>query len=208
MDALSAWVGDHGRQPVIAVLSGKPPDRLRFSTAHELGHLLLDHAARGTPGSKEEHEADAFAAELLLPADAARQELTSPVTLSKLMPLKQRWRIALSALARRAHDIEVITERQYRYLLTQISVRGWRKQEPDMGIPREQPRALRQMAELVYGVPVDVRALAADLRLMPSRVLAILEVHAGDVASLDEPSGPRGVVLPLFPDFGGAPSTA
>lgn len=43
--------------------------RLRFTAAHELGHLLLDHkhlkACHGN--TREEREANAFAAELLMP---------------------------------------------------------------------------------------------------------------------------------------------
>lgn len=199
VDALSAWIG---RQPVIALLSGKPADRMRFSTAHELGHLVLDHAGRDATGAREEREADTFAAELLFPSEAAQRELLTPVTLTGLLPLKRRWRIALSALARRAHDVGVITDRQYRYLLTQISIRGWRKEEPNLDIPQERPRAVRQMAELVYGVPVDVRSIAADMRLLPSRVRTILEAHAGDAGTLaDVPV--RGAVLPLFPELGG-----
>lgn len=43
--------------------------RLRFTAAHELGHILLDHklinACHGD--TREEREANAFAAELLMP---------------------------------------------------------------------------------------------------------------------------------------------
>ena len=57
-----------------AILSGKPPDRLRFSTAHELGHLVLDHAAQRAPGAREEQEANAFAAAVLMPAELLREQ--------------------------------------------------------------------------------------------------------------------------------------
>jgi Zn-dependent peptidase ImmA (M78 family) len=56
----------------IWVRSGDAPHRQRFTIAHELGHLLLHEAGaeyrddtfRGTP---KEYEANAFAADLLMP---------------------------------------------------------------------------------------------------------------------------------------------
>src|SRR6185312_2664593 len=45
IDALDAFCAWRDGDPVIAILAGAPGDRLRFSVAHELGHLLL-HATR------------------------------------------------------------------------------------------------------------------------------------------------------------------
>ena len=71
------------KRKVIGVNSFHAPTRQRFTIAHELGHLLLHEtramivdthvyrrdevSSRGT--KKEEREANAFAAELLMPAD-------------------------------------------------------------------------------------------------------------------------------------------
>ena len=66
---------------------------------------------------------------------------------------------------------------------------------------------MRQMAELVYGVPVDVRSIAADLRLLPSRVRSILEAYAGDLNTLEDGLGSgRRAVLSLFPELDGEPA--
>jgi hypothetical protein len=63
--------------------------------------------------------------------------------------------MSITALAHGARDLQLIIERQYRYLFNQLSMSGWRTQEPDAGVPVEKPRAFREMPELVYGMPVD-----------------------------------------------------
>lgn len=59
----------------IFVAPGRGQGRRRFSIAHELGHYLLhrDLIKAGQPlGPKHEHEANEFAAELLMPSEAFR----------------------------------------------------------------------------------------------------------------------------------------
>ena len=59
------------------------PNRQRFSIAHELGHYILDHnpvysdaepEEISTPTSINEREANAFAAELLMPEEWVRED--------------------------------------------------------------------------------------------------------------------------------------
>ncbi len=64
LDAVSQWA--EGGQPLLLVNTRAPGDRRRFSLAHELGHLVM-HDEPGT-GSTQEKQADAFAAEFLMPA--------------------------------------------------------------------------------------------------------------------------------------------
>ena len=45
--AFSAWVGEQSSTPIIVVPLGVSGDRLRFSLAHELGHLVLHASQRG-----------------------------------------------------------------------------------------------------------------------------------------------------------------
>lgn len=178
-DAFSVWMTtkDGGRRAVVAIGQGVPGDRLRFSTAHELGHIVM-HTNIQKGFVDLEREANRFAAELLMPHAAMRVEMRSPITLASLAPLKARWGVSVQALIIRAHDLELISERQYRYLFEQIGLRGWRTQEPGT-IPIEKPRALRKMAELLYGLPIDAKALANDLKFPLPFTRAILDAHAG-----------------------------
>jgi Zn-dependent peptidase ImmA (M78 family)/transcriptional regulator with XRE-family HTH domain len=175
-DAFSVWTDTMPVTPLIAIASGVPGDRVRFSVAHELGHLVLHSSLKGGVAVVEK-EADRFAAEFLMPEAGIRDDLAEPVTLSSLAELKPRWGVAIQALAVRAKDLGVITDGQASYLFRQISARGWRKREPIELVP-EKPRALRKMAEILYGIPIDIRRLAADAALPPTLVGEILDAHA------------------------------
>lgn len=171
-DAYSLWADD---RPVIVVFAGVPGDRLRMSVAHELGHLVMHQQLVGDDKQREQ-EAFAFAGELLLPEQAARVEMIPPLTLSTLAPLKPRWGMAISALIMRAARLEILTPRQQRYLFQQMSQRGWRTHEPsNLDIAVEKPRAVRKMAELLYGTPPDYRRIASDLNLPLRLVRNVLE---------------------------------
>ena len=182
-DAFSLWVNVPSNQAPyemkkpLVVLSGETPgDRLRFSLAHEIGHLVLHQAVRGTTRMMED-EAHKFAAELLLPEIAMREEITTPVTLTSLSKLKPVWGVSIQMLIKRAHDLEIITERQYKYLFKQLASRGWRSTEP-ITLQVEKPRAVRQIAEIVYGKPINYQRLAHDLNMFPHFVKRLIGAYA------------------------------
>lgn len=176
IDAFSVWAGPNSEQPLIGVVTNKPADRLRFSVAHELGHLVLHHPLRASPEDAEK-QAHQFAAELLLPEAVMRAEITAPVTLSSLAPLKPKWRVSIQALIRRSFDLQLISERQYRYLFEQLSARGMRRDE---GVPiaTELPRGLRKMVEVLYGLDVSADELAKAMRLPVSITRNILDSYS------------------------------
>ena len=185
-DAFSLWANVPSLQAAfemkkpLVVLSGETPgDRLRSSLAHEIGHLVMHQAIRGMTREIEE-EAYKFAAELLLPEVVLRSEITTPVTLTSLSKLKPIWGVSIQMLIRRAFELDIITERQYKYLFKQLTEHGWRVQEP-ITLQVEKPRALRQMAEIVYGsgTPnINYQRLAHDLDMHPHFVKRILGAYA------------------------------
>lgn len=185
-DAFSFWTEAPSANPLIILSSGVPGDRLRYSVAHELGHLVLHSSLKG--GTREvERSANRFASAFLLPADAVWQELVPPLTLTVLAQLKPRWGVSMQALAMRAKELGIITPGQASYLFKQFAARGWRKAEPISLIP-EKPRAYRKMAELLYGTPIDVQKLASEAALPPALAQEILDAHA---AREDMPQRPH-----------------
>lgn len=90
-DVSGMLVRQDGRSPVVGVNDAHSSHRQRFTIAHEFGHLLLhpgrevvlDRPVRvnlrdktsSTATDREEIEANAFAASLLMPADLVRSEL-------------------------------------------------------------------------------------------------------------------------------------
>jgi Zn-dependent peptidase ImmA (M78 family)/transcriptional regulator with XRE-family HTH domain len=127
--------------PVIRVSRSSakvPGDRQRFTTAHELGHILL-HSTCPPPESSEqakitEKQAHRFAAAFLLPGDAFLEDLDAisggRVTLSTLVALKERWGVAIKAMVVRLQQLDRIDPDQARSLYKQISARGWNTGEP------------------------------------------------------------------------------
>ena len=188
-DAFSVVVNDEKRRPIIVCSRINAGDRLRFSIAHELGHLILHQALTGDRAMVEK-EANIFASEFLMPKDAMLNEIIKPVTLASLAPLKLRWKVSIQALIRRSCDLDMISQRQYRYLMQQLSVRGWKTREPaEFDIPIEKPRAISQMAEILYGTPVVYNNLAADMNL-PSK---FIKETLGEYASKAKSSSNRGL---------------
>ncbi len=182
-DAFSLWANVPSiqapfemRKPLVVISGETPGDRLRFSLAHEIGHLVLHQAVRGTTREMED-EAHKFAAELLLPEIVMRQEITTPVTLTSLSKLKPIWGVSIQMLIKRAHDLEIITERQYKYLFKQLADHGWKTAEP-IALQVEKPRAVRQMAEIVYGNPINYQRFAHDLDMYPHFVKRLISAYA------------------------------
>jgi Zn-dependent peptidase ImmA (M78 family)/DNA-binding XRE family transcriptional regulator len=189
-DAFSLWSDTDPRRPIMAVSSEKPGDRLRLNCAHELAHLVLHKSPRGNLADIET-EASTFGAEFLLPADAIKREMGRSPSLTDLAKLKPRWGVSIQALVYRARELNVINERQYRYMFEQISRLGWRKCEPaNLGIRPEKPRLFRKLAELNYGAPPDAEKIALPMGVPAPMVESMLEAHA---AKADLSKGERGV---------------
>lgn len=171
LDAFSTWTESKFEYPVIAITPGHTTDRVRFSMAHELGHLVIHRTIRGQLKALEK-EANIFAAEFLLPETAMRRELLPPITLSRLAKIKVRWGVSMQVLINRAWSLNVISDRQRSYLFEQMSVRGWRKREPsNLDLPPEIPIAYRKIIELAYENPEQY---ATDMHLTTERAQDII----------------------------------
>lgn len=130
--------------PMIFVNSDIPGDRLRFTIAHELGHIIMHRF----PSETMEDEANQFAAEFLLPQADILPDLQN-LTLQKLADLKRHWKVSMAAILKRAKDLEAITDRSYRTLQMNMSAKGMRTQEP-IPIPKENPTLLKEILQLYY----------------------------------------------------------
>lgn len=173
-EAFAVWASN---RPVISIGPSGNGDRLRFSMAHEIGHLILHNAPTGM--AQAEKEAHRFAAELLAPKDAICNDLTGVLTFQKLGALKRKWGISMAALLYRAKELHLISKRNHDRLIFELS--PYRNQEPkEFDIPLERPRGLRQMAELLYGTNLQVSQIAADLALPEMFVQDVLGRYASE----------------------------
>lgn len=176
-DGFSCFVNEN--IPVIALPSEEPGDRQRFTLAHELGHMVLESA----PGIDEEKAAHRFAGAFLAPQSAVIRELgdrRSRLDLDELLILKRRYGMSMQAWARRAFDGGVIDQGTYESLCRTFSRLGWRKHEPDPGVPGERPTRMellvRQAVAEGFLTPV-----AAD-ELLGTSVLPVIEVTQRELA--------------------------
>jgi Zn-dependent peptidase ImmA (M78 family)/DNA-binding XRE family transcriptional regulator len=123
IDGLSQWVGDH---PVILINSITTMDRRRLTLAHELGHLVMH--------SNDVHEdmegqANAFAAEFLMPETVIRPELRR-VDIGALVELKREWGVSMQALYERAFALGLMTPAARAGFYKMLNARGWKSREP------------------------------------------------------------------------------
>jgi Zn-dependent peptidase ImmA (M78 family)/transcriptional regulator with XRE-family HTH domain len=139
-DAVSQWARQ--TPPVFLLNDATSGDRLRFSLAHEIGHIVMHRL----PTPDMEREAQRFASDFLMPARDIRGDLVN-LDLAKAGHLKQHWKVSMAALVYRARDLGVITDWRAKSLFMEISRRGWRLNEPG-DIRIEQPTLARAILDV------------------------------------------------------------
>ena len=129
-----------GRPPIVLINRDHPADRIRFTLAHELGHLVMHRF----PTPEMEEEANRFASAFLLPPTEMKETFAGRrVTLELLAGLKKEWKVSMQSLLMSAQSQKAISENQARYLWQQISARGWRTKEPaSLDFPHDAPTVL------------------------------------------------------------------
>lgn len=131
--------------PLIVTNKNLLGDRLRFTLAYELGHLLMHLYTSPAYDRDLSHEANLFAAELLMPERDIKGDLQD-LSLPKLGDLKRKWKVSMQSLVYRAADLELLSDNQKRYLLQQFNNQNIRRREPkELDIPVEQYRLVRDL---------------------------------------------------------------
>ncbi|HMG84700.1 MAG TPA: XRE family transcriptional regulator [Terracidiphilus sp.] len=142
-DAVSEWVEPN---PPIFFINSHPDvtgDRLRFSLAHELGHVVMHEF----PMPHMEEQADIFASEFLTPERDIAHQLTR-LTLPKLAMLKQEWRVSMGSLIEQAYRIGNISKSQRSRLIIQLRAETHSYRESvETDIPIEKPTLLDELIQ-------------------------------------------------------------
>ena len=125
-------------------------DRLRYTVAHEGGHLILQHFRTENDPHITEREAHMFAGAFLLPEQAARAALTTRMDLRDFVEVKAAYGVSIAALIMRATQLGIIDTDRKRSLMMQLSARGWRRQEP-VHVDKERPLLFKQMLGRAFG---------------------------------------------------------
>ena len=144
----------HGVSPCVFLNANQPNDRIRFTLAHELGHLVLHEE----PSEFMEKEANDFAAEFLMPEEKIIDQLGS-TNLAHYLRLKKEWKTSMAALIYRASELGTITSSQSANLWRQMAMRGYRKVEPNE-LDRE---ATYRVASMLFDYAIDAKKTSASV---------------------------------------------
>lgn len=159
-----------GTPPIFWVNSRKPLERVRWSIAHELGHLIL-HEEEPVDDKVAEEQAELFARAFLMPTGDFRSECPSRLGIPELVEMKRRWRCSMVAIVRRAHNVGRISDQQYKNLMIAMSKRGWRKSEP-YPITGESPTLLASAVKSCLSCGLTEHELADRLAVWVEQVRA------------------------------------
>lgn len=135
-----------GLPPCIFLNKNLPADRMRFTLAHELGHIILHRF----PSTHMEEEANHFAGALLVPqADVHNDFAGQYIDLRTLARLKPEWRVAMQTLLYRASELRYVEKARAQYLWRQFNIHRWKLREPsELDFEPESPILVPKLIEL------------------------------------------------------------
>lgn len=187
VDAYSFWRSGH--TPFMFLNTFKSPERSRMDCAHELGHLVL-HWWRDIPKRRDiESEAAIFASSFLMPEAGLFAQPLGNGTLAQLIEIKKHWRVSLSALVFRLHEIGLLSDWKYHSLFVEMSQEGYRRDEPK-NIDRETSQILPKVfSYLRDSEGISLADVACNVGLPPEELkmlmfgFVMISIDGGDVKS-------------------------
>lgn len=159
LDGFSCWIDNN---PYIFLgTEAKTGVRVRFSLAHELGHLMMHSpnisvdfleelgAKQNKFSEKLEIEANAFAGAFLLPEETFSKDIFS-TSLEHFINLKKKWKVSIQVMIYRCENLSLLNSNQINYLKRQLTdKRYWRFEPYDGDILIEKPFVDRQAIDLL-----------------------------------------------------------
>jgi len=161
-----------GLPPLVVLNVNQPADRMRFTLAHELGHLVMH---RMQPTQQMEDQANEFASYFLMPTHDIRPCFARRIDLRLLAELKPLWRVSMASLLMRARSLGLLAYNQERYLWQQFSVAKIRQSEPpELDFPPEKPSVLPDLLEAhIRHLGYSISDLAGMLHLRPCELSSL-----------------------------------
>jgi Zn-dependent peptidase ImmA (M78 family) len=148
-DHFDACALESDGRPFIVVRPGAPVDRVRFTLAHELAHLVLQHPSGKVP----EGLANRFAGAFLVPADTAIRELgdhRDHLSKVELQLLKAKYGLSMSGWIHRAADLKIISSTENIRWQKLRNLEGWGAEEPPCGLTSETPQRMERIVMRAY----------------------------------------------------------
>lgn len=181
IDAVTLRASQH-HPHLVYVNAALPPDRMRMTLAHELGHLVMDAMTLVSP-VETERRATAFAAEFLAPIDDIAFDLdrVSVRTIHELDELRLTWGVSVASLVVRARERGVLSDYQYRSMFRLLNETG-RMYGARPGVAEEEPKLTSAVLEQLMTAGYSTSELD-EITLLTSKQRAELFRTAGDQPS-------------------------
>jgi len=170
-DGLSARVGDIR---VIVINKDKSTDRIRFTAAHELAHILCDFSQN----KQKEKLCHAFAGAFLLPKEAVEKELMrkrKQISIWELEELKKLYGISMQAIVKRANILGIVSDFYFRNFQSMLIQRGWKQKEPIDYEGREEAIRFNQL--LHYAVSEEIVTLSRGAELANKSLVDLRKIR-------------------------------
>jgi Zn-dependent peptidase ImmA (M78 family) len=164
-DGLSAGV--EGRR-IIVINKDLPPDRIRFTAALELAHILFHF----TDNPKTEKLCHEFAGAFLLPKAVLEEQLMrfrEHITLWELGEIKKIYGISMQAIVKRTKSLGIVSDFYFRNFQEMLNRKKWKIVEPIAYTGQE--KALRFKHLLHYAVSENIITLNRGAELANKNIL-------------------------------------
>jgi Zn-dependent peptidase ImmA (M78 family) len=144
IDGATIW--PPGLPPCVFLNKNLFADRMRFTLAHEIAHIILHRF----PNENMETEASRFAGALLVPkADVHNDFAGQHIDLRTLARLKPEWRVAMQSLLYRASELGYVDKARAQYLWKQFNINRWKLREPpELDFEQEKPILVPRLFDL------------------------------------------------------------
>ena len=152
---------------VIVINNSLPTDRIRFTAAHELAHILCEFPKE----SQKEKLCHAFAGAFLLPKASLEKELMRKrehISLWELEEIKQIYGISIQAIVKRAQVLGIVSDFYFRNFQAMLNQKGWKKEEYVEYKGREAAKRFKQL--LHYAISEEIITLSRGAELANIRL--------------------------------------
>lgn len=174
-----ATIAPSGLPPCIFLNKRLAADRMRFTLAHEIAHIILHRF----PSEHMETEANRFAGALLVPqADIHNDFAGQRIDLRTFARLKPEWRVAMQSLLYRAAELGYVDRARAPYLWKQFNINRWKLREPpELDFEQETPVLAPRIIDLHFD----------ELGYSIEEMQNFLFMFAGDLARMYDLNLPR-----------------
>lgn len=199
----ACWRGDRG-ESLLWVNGTQAVVRRRFTLAHELGHVRCGHdhglpvetyeTLSGASTDSREVQANAFAAQLLMPAAGVEEMVTGEPTLEDVVGVAARYGVSAIAALYRLNTLGLVSRRRFERLRREVEQRLvdelWKQLAPP---PFEDELAAVDEAELPRLSPQLAAGGLGSLAHGSASVAAVAAAAGCDPQALADGAGMVGI---------------